>query len=205
MPGAMMTAHARDPARQDRVAEALDLLPQLLALLRGGRRRDGVRARPAEALLDPRDDLALVHVADAPVVRAGLRISSGRGRERRLCLGEPRNPLRRAKRHEQFPACDLVIHLDVHLADTAGRMNLDLRQVGGRVLLVSQFTLVASLDRGRRPSFDRAAPPEEARQRLAELAAHLAAAGVPVEQGRFGAHMAVKLVNDGPVTFVLDL
>ncbi len=90
-------------------------------------------------------------------------------------------------------------------ADTAGRMNLDLRQVGGRVLLVSQFTLVASLDRGRRPSFDRAAPPEEARQRLAELAAHLAAAGVPVEQGRFGAHMAVKLVNDGPVTFVLDL
>lgn len=90
-------------------------------------------------------------------------------------------------------------------ADEAGRMNLDVRQAGGAVLLVSQFTLVASTDRGRRPSFDRAAPPDPARLLIEQLAARLAAGGVPVERGRFGARMAVGLVNDGPVTFVLDL
>lgn len=100
-------------------------------------------------------------------------------------------------------AADKLLGLRV-FADEQGRMNLDVRQVGGAVLLVSQFTLAASTDRGRRPSFDRAAPPEAARPLIERLAARLAAAGVRVEGGRFGAAMSVNLVNDGPVTFVLD-
>jgi D-tyrosyl-tRNA(Tyr) deacylase len=89
--------------------------------------------------------------------------------------------------------------------DSGGKMNLNLAQVDGAVLLVSQFTLAGSLDRGRRPSFDRAAAPEVARPLLERLAAELEQRSVPVAHGRFGAHMAVESVNDGPVTFVLDL
>ncbi len=88
--------------------------------------------------------------------------------------------------------------------DERGRMNLDVRRSGGAVLLVSQFTLAASTRKGRRPSFDRAAPPAEAAPLLEELRRRLEAAGVRVECGRFGARMRVDLVNDGPVTFVLD-
>lgn len=88
--------------------------------------------------------------------------------------------------------------------DEQARMNLDVRQSGGAVLLVSQFTLAASTRKGRRPSFDRAASPEVAEPLLETLRLRLEAAGVPVECGRFGARMHVDLVNDGPVTFVLD-
>lgn len=88
--------------------------------------------------------------------------------------------------------------------DEQGRMNLDVRRSGGAILLVSQFTLAASTRRGRRPSFDRAAPPVDAAPLLEELRRRLEAAGVEVESGRFGARMRVDLVNDGPVTFVLD-
>lgn len=86
-------------------------------------------------------------------------------------------------------------------ADDAGKMNLDVTQVEGAVLLVSQFTLAADLSRkGRRPSFERAAPPEDARRLYEHVAAHLETIGVPVETGVFGASMACELVNDGPVT-----
>lgn len=88
--------------------------------------------------------------------------------------------------------------------DERERMNLDVRRSGGAILLVSQFTLAASTRKGRRPSFDRAAPPEVAEPLLEELRCRLEAAGVQVECGRFGARMLVDLVNDGPVTFVLD-
>lgn len=88
--------------------------------------------------------------------------------------------------------------------DERGRMNLDVRQSGGAVLLVSQFTLAASTRKGRRPSFDRAAPPDVAAPLLEELRGRLETAGLRVECGRFGARMRVDLVNDGPVTFVLD-
>ena len=83
-------------------------------------------------------------------------------------------------------------------------MNLDVRQAGGAVLLVSQFTLAASTRRGRRPSFDRAARPEAAEPLLAGLRRRLEETGLVVEAGRFGARMRVRLVNDGPATFVLD-
>lgn len=88
--------------------------------------------------------------------------------------------------------------------DEAGRMNLDLAAVGGSLLVVSQFTLAGSVARGRRPSFDRAAPPDEAEPRVEALVAALRALGLPVETGRFRAHMEVESVNDGPVTLVAD-
>jgi D-tyrosyl-tRNA(Tyr) deacylase len=87
--------------------------------------------------------------------------------------------------------------------DEAGKMNRSVVEVGGAVLVVSQFTLLADTSRGRRPSFTAAAAPDVAEDLVAEVAAAIATAGVVVAQGRFGAHMAVSLVNDGPVTIVL--
>jgi D-tyrosyl-tRNA(Tyr) deacylase len=89
--------------------------------------------------------------------------------------------------------------------DGEGRMNLSLAEVGGAYLVVSQFTLAGSLARGRRPSFDGAAPPEVAEPLVELLVAALRAEGLPVATGRFRARMAVELVNDGPVTFVLEV
>jgi D-tyrosyl-tRNA(Tyr) deacylase len=89
--------------------------------------------------------------------------------------------------------------------DAAGRMNLDAAAAGGAFLVVSQFTLAGSLDRGRRPSFDGAAPPEQAQPLVAAVAAGLRARGLEVATGRFGARMRLALVNDGPATFVLEV
>lgn len=88
--------------------------------------------------------------------------------------------------------------------DGRPRMNRSVVDVGGGVLVVSQFTLAADCRRGRRPSFDSAAPPDEARRLYELVVATLRAAGVPVETGEFQADMQVSLVNDGPVTFVLE-
>jgi D-tyrosyl-tRNA(Tyr) deacylase len=85
-------------------------------------------------------------------------------------------------------------------------MNLDAAAAGGAFLVVSQFTLAGRpLARGRRPSFDAAAPPAEAEPLVERLVARLASRGCQVATGRFGAMMEVELVNDGPVTFVLDV
>lgn len=89
--------------------------------------------------------------------------------------------------------------------DDSGRMNLDAAAVGAGFLVVSQFTLAGSLRKGRRPSFDRAAPGEEAEPTVDRLAESLRRAGFEVDTGRFGARMEVELVNDGPVTFVLEI
>ena len=88
--------------------------------------------------------------------------------------------------------------------DSRGHMNLDPRQAEAAFLVVSQFTLAASLDRGRRPSFNGAAPPEAARPMIDALVGLLEDDGFEVQTGRFGAHMKVELVNDGPVTFRLQ-
>jgi D-tyrosyl-tRNA(Tyr) deacylase len=88
--------------------------------------------------------------------------------------------------------------------DAGGKMNLDTAAVGGAFLVVSQFTLAGSVERGRRPSFDRAAPPEEAAPLVEALVADLRQRGFRVETGRFRAQMEVALVNDGPVTLVAD-
>lgn len=88
--------------------------------------------------------------------------------------------------------------------DERGRMNRSLLDVGGECLLVSQFTLAADVRRGRRPSFDRAAPPESARRLVERVAVELRGLGVRVAHGRFGARMLVRLANEGPATFLLD-
>jgi D-tyrosyl-tRNA(Tyr) deacylase len=88
--------------------------------------------------------------------------------------------------------------------DAAGAMNLALADVGGAVLLVSQFTLLADARKGRRPSFVAAARGDRAEALYLRVADGLRASGIPVRTGRFGADMAVELVNDGPVTILLD-
>jgi D-tyrosyl-tRNA(Tyr) deacylase len=90
-------------------------------------------------------------------------------------------------------------------ADAEGRMNLDVRESGGEILAVSQFTLLANTRKGKRPSFVDAAPPEEAERLFDYFCRQLREAGVAsVETGSFGAMMEVTLVNDGPVTIVLE-
>lgn len=88
--------------------------------------------------------------------------------------------------------------------DPEGKFNLALGDVAGSVLVISQFTLIADLRKGRRPSFNGAAQPELAEPLVERFAEQLEAAGVATERGRFGAHMVVELVNDGPVTIVID-
>ena len=89
-------------------------------------------------------------------------------------------------------------------ADDAGKMNRSLAEVGGGILLVSQFTLLGNAKSGRRPGFEDAAAPEDAKRWYEAVSAALRAQGTPVETGVFAAHMKVELVNDGPVTFLLD-
>lgn len=88
--------------------------------------------------------------------------------------------------------------------DEGGKMNRSLIDAQGEMLVVSQFTLVANCRRGRRPSFDDAAPPEEANTLYELFCCHCREAGIEVKQGRFAAMMEVSLVNDGPVTILLD-
>src|SRR5512132_2617533 len=88
--------------------------------------------------------------------------------------------------------------------DTKGKMNHDVQDIQGAVLVVSQFTLYADSHKGRRPSFTRAARPALAQQLYETFLAAVARYGVPVAHGAFGAHMAVSLVNDGPVTLWLE-
>lgn len=90
-------------------------------------------------------------------------------------------------------------------SDAEGKMNLNLAQAGGSILLVSQFTLAADTASGNRPGFSTAAPSEQASKLYNALSEALREGGVPVETGRFGADMQVALVNDGPVTFLLEV
>lgn len=88
--------------------------------------------------------------------------------------------------------------------DDAGKMNLSLPDVGGEILVVSQFTLAGNCNKGRRPSFDSAALPEQANHLYEYSIAELKRLGVPVATGVFQATMRVNLINDGPVTFILE-
>ena len=88
--------------------------------------------------------------------------------------------------------------------DAGGKMNLSVQEAGGSVLAVSQFTLLADCRKGRRPGFDRAAPPAEGERLYGLYVAELRGLGLPVETGRFGAEMLVELCNHGPVTIILE-
>jgi D-tyrosyl-tRNA(Tyr) deacylase len=98
---------------------------------------------------------------------------------------------------------DKLLNLRI-FADSNGKMNLSVREIGGELLVVSQFTLCADCQKGRRPSFVGAAPPEHANAVYEHLLDRLRASGLAVATGRFGALMQVELVNDGPATFLLD-
>lgn len=98
---------------------------------------------------------------------------------------------------------DKTVNLRV-FEDTEGKMNRSVREVGGEVLVVSQFTLYGDCRKGRRPSFSAAAPPESGKRWFNRYVQLLREAGVPTATGEFGAMMDVEFLNDGPVTLLLD-
>ena len=116
-----------------------------------------------------------------------------------LLVGVGRN-----ERHGDVQRLAEKIHHLRIFEDADGKMNLALADVGGSILLVPQFTLYADWRRGRRPSWARVAPPETAARLVEELGRALESMGATVARGAFGEHMEVELVNDGPVTLVLD-
>jgi D-tyrosyl-tRNA(Tyr) deacylase len=108
---------------------------------------------------------------------------------------------------DEEPAADYLVEKVLGLRifeDAEGKMNLSVRDQGGEVLMVSQFTLYGDVRRGKRPSFDAAAPPEEARRLYEYAVAKVRAAGLRCKTGQFQAMMDVELVNAGPVTILID-
>ena len=104
-------------------------------------------------------------------------------------------------------AADYLVEKTIGLRifeDAGGKMNLSVAEVGGALLVVSQFTLYGDARRGKRPSFDAAAPPEQARELYEYFVEKVRASGVRSETGRFQEAMQVELVNEGPVTILLD-
>lgn len=111
------------------------------------------------------------------------------------------------ERHDDEGHADKLLHKLLHyrmFADAAGKMNLDLQQVGGGLLLVSQFTLAADTRKGLRPGFSSAAAPDEGEQLYAYLLERAKARWPKVACGEFGANMQISLINDGPATFLLE-
>ena len=98
---------------------------------------------------------------------------------------------------------DKILKLRI-FEDENGKMNLSLSDTGGGMLFISQFTLSADVYRGNRPSFDSAEKPETAEMMYIKASDYLRSKGVNVQLGKFGAHMEISYINDGPVTFVLD-
>jgi D-tyrosyl-tRNA(Tyr) deacylase len=133
-------------------------------------------------------------------VRAGGRITGEIGRGLVVFVGVSRDD---GEADVRFTVGKIR---DIRIFESAeGRLNdRSVADVGGSILLVSQFTLYGDVRRGRRPSFDEAAPPERARQLYENLVRELRATAIPVATGEFQASMDVELVNDGPVTILLD-
>ena len=110
-------------------------------------------------------------------------------------------------KEDEYKDADLLVNKIVKLRifnDQDGKMNLDVRQVDGALLIVSQFTLYGSIGKGRRPSFDEAAPPEKAQTLYDYFVQTARLQGLQIETGVFRASMQVKLINDGPVTILSD-
>jgi len=98
---------------------------------------------------------------------------------------------------------DKLVNLRI-FADAEGKMNLSVQDIGGQVLLVSQFTLCGDCRKGRRPGFDQAAAPDIAQSLYEQVKDLIVSQGIPVQTGRFREHMHVSSINDGPVTLLLD-
>jgi len=112
-----------------------------------------------------------------------------------------------AEKGDAFARADYLAGKTVNLRifpDPAGKMNLSCKDISGEILVVSQFTLAGDCSKGRRPGFDKAALPQDAETLYLRYVEVLTQSGCPVATGKFGADMQVKLVNDGPVTFILD-
>lgn len=99
--------------------------------------------------------------------------------------------------------CDKIVNLRI-FSDENGKLNLSALDVGAEMLVVSQFTLLADMRKGRRPSFERAAPPQQAESLFEEFVNMLQKTNLKVETGRFRQHMLVQIENDGPVTIYLN-
>ncbi len=137
-------------------------------------------------------------VSRASVTVADARISSiGKGLLILLGVGQGDGELQAGYLAEKI--CNLRI-----FEDSQGKMNLSIRDIGGEALVVSQFTLYADVEKGRRPSFTDAAPPTLAEPLVERFAEMLRNQGVPTSQGAFGEHMSVEIWNDGPVTIWLE-
>ncbi|MEM4414086.1 MAG: D-aminoacyl-tRNA deacylase [Candidatus Caldarchaeum sp.] len=105
--------------------------------------------------------------------------------------------------HDAIFLADRVLGLRI-FEDSAGKMNLSVKDIQGEILVISQFTLYGNTQKGRRPSFDAAAPPDHARVLYELFLQELRRSGLKIESGIFGARMKVSLINDGPVTFILE-
>ena len=137
------------------------------------------------------------------VTRAAVRV----GGEVKGEIGKGLLVLLAVGRDDGAPEADALADRIANLRifdDDAGQMNLSALQVGGEMLVVSQFTLFGDARRGRRPSYVAAAPPEAANELYRRFVARAGEAGLRVAEGVFRAHMEVELVNDGPVTLLLD-
>ena len=143
--------------------------------------------------------LVIQRVAKAAVDVGGETVGSIGGGLLVLVAAEPPDTLSEVER-----AVDKLSTVRL-FPDELGKMNLDIGEAGGSLLVVSQFTLLADLRRGRRPSFAAAGDPNHAREIVDALVERLRGIGIHTEQGVFGAHMKVQLVNDGPVTMILDI
>jgi D-tyrosyl-tRNA(Tyr) deacylase len=138
------------------------------------------RVRSGRVLIDTR---AIAEIAEGLVLLVGIGAQDGEEQVRYLA--------------------DKVAHLRI-FEDAEGKMNRSILETGGAALVVSQFTLYANTHKGRRPSFVEAAAPEIASPLVEQFAAFLRDAGIPTQQGVFGAEMLVEIYNDGPVTILLE-
>ncbi|HHT47705.1 MAG TPA: D-tyrosyl-tRNA(Tyr) deacylase [Firmicutes bacterium] len=142
---------------------------------------------------------ALIQRISSARVRVGNEVTGEVGPGLLVFLGVGRNDSAAEIRF----LTEKIVHLRI-FEDEEGKMNRSVQEVGGEILVVSQFTLFADCRKGRRPNFLEAAPSVVGNELYERFVAALRDQGVPVATGRFGANMAVELTNDGPVTIMLD-
>jgi D-tyrosyl-tRNA(Tyr) deacylase len=142
---------------------------------------------------------AVVQRVSASSVTVGLEVVGRIGRGLLVLLGVSKTDTEK----ESAALAEKIVHLRV-FEDEGGRLNRSLAEVGGEMLVVSQFTLLGDCRKGRRPSFTEAAEPELARRLYEHFVGQTTQLGISVQTGRFQALMAVSLVNDGPVTLIID-